>query len=158
MWFISVDGLSAYRGSMPCMWEGLIRRFIFKVRLSGPFEWGFCRYFRLILGILEWRHHLQIASMLLLSDPRGTCRCGQKNDWLCICHYLGFCGGELDPRSPPFLFCCCFVVVVIELLYSILLVFLLLVFLLERRHLTRRLEEDQDQGKILNHIWQQERG
>ena len=87
--------------------------------------------------------------MLLLSDPRGTCRCGQKNDWLCICHYLGFCGGELDPRSPPFLFCCCFVVVVvIELLYSILLVFLLLVFLLERRHLTRTLEEEEE-GKNL---------
>jgi hypothetical protein len=98
MWFISADGLTSCRGSMPCMWEGLIRWFIFKVRLSGPFECLFCRYFRLIIGIWEWRHDLQIANMLLLRNPRGTCRCGQKNDWLCIGQHLGFLWWV---RSPP---------------------------------------------------------
>jgi hypothetical protein len=99
MWFISVDGLSSCRGSMPCMWEGLIRRLIFKVRLSGPFECVFCVYFRLIIGIREWRHDMEIANMLLLRNPRGTCACGQKNGWLCIHQYLSFLRGV---RSPPF--------------------------------------------------------
>ena len=153
MWFISVDGLTSCRGSMTCTWEGPIRRFIFEVRLSGPFECLFCRYFRLIIGIPEWRHHLQIANMLLPRSPRGTCRCGQKNDWLCICHYLGFLLWGVRPPSTALL-----------LVVLLLLLFFLFFFLsktrVARRHLTRRLEEDQDQdqGKILNHIWQQERG
>ena len=47
---ISVDGLSACRGSMSCIREGLIRQFIFKVRLSGPFKRAFGLNFRLIIS------------------------------------------------------------------------------------------------------------
>ena len=84
---------------MPCIREGLIRRFIFKVRLSGPFECVFGLNFRLIIGIPEWRDVLQIANMLLLRNPRGTCGCGFKNDWPHIRRHVGFFGGELGP--PP---------------------------------------------------------
>ena len=146
MWFISADGLTSCRGSMTCMREGLIRRFIFEVRLSGPFECLFCRYFRLIIGIPEWRHHLQIANMLLPRSPRGTCRCGQKNDWLCICHYLGFLLWGVRPPSTALLLV---VLLLLLLLFNCYSILYLLVFLLERRHLTRRLEEDQEEGKIL---------
>ncbi len=97
MRFISVDGLSTCRGSEPCIREGLNRRFIFEVRLSGPFEWRFSLNFRLIIGMWEWRHDMQIANMLLLRNPRGTCVCGDKNDWLCIRQHVGILGGVGSP-------------------------------------------------------------
>ena len=158
MWFISADGLTSCRGSMPHMWEGLIRRFIFEVRLSGSFECVFCRYFRLIIGIWEWRHDLQIANMLLLRNPRGTCACGQKNDWLCIGHHLGFLWG---PRPHPLLVLLLFCLLLLRcFIHSSLLV--LFVGKKDRtRSRQRRQDQDQDQdqeGKHLNHIWKQERG
>ena len=40
--------------------------------------------------------------MLLLMNPRGTCRCGRKNDWLHIRRHVGFFVGELGPPLPSF--------------------------------------------------------
>ena len=158
---ISVDGLTSCRGSMPSIREGPIRRFIFEVRLSGPFEWRFSLNFRLIIGILEWRHDSQIANTLLLRNPRGTCGCGCKNDWLHIRQHVGILGGC---QVPPYF-------------SSLVVTFLLLptcVALLQKNFLTLSLdslcwqfvtrrqeeeeEEEEEEGKHLNHFNEQERG
>ncbi len=96
--------------------------------------------------------------MLLLRNPRGTCGCGCKNDWLCIRQHVGILGGVGSPL-PRF-----FPSLLLSVLPSCCL--LRYWFLLEDetriRRQTRRKEEDQDQdqeeeeeeeeGKHLNHI------
>ncbi len=83
--------------------------------------------------------------MLLLRNPRGTCVCGRKNDWLHIRQHVGILGGVGSPLSLVFSFSVC---------VAFLLLVTLLVHVLVLRRQTRRQEEDQEEeeeeGKHLN--------
>ena len=95
---------------------------------------------------------MQIANMLLLRNPRGTCVCGHKNDWLHIRQHVGILGGSLVPPFPRFfLLCCCLCC----LLVACYVIGSCSYFL---RRQTRRKEEDQDQDQDQDQEEEEEEG
>ena len=113
-----------------------------------------------------------------IRNPRGTCVCGRKNDWLCICQHLGFSGGSSPPHTHSFcwlLLLCVVFFVFFDQQHCCIFSFVSLLlasgcFLCKascfKKKVTRRQEEEeeeeeeeqQEEGKHLNHFNEQERG